>query len=80
MNPSTKIHSLPRERITPFQKRALTILAGNSGLSAERVLDILLMDALLVHFIGRTTEHSGSQGMLTAEIARDVTCPQDQDP
>jgi len=58
MKIARKIHSLPRERITPFQKRALTLLTKDSGLSAERILDILLVEALLGHFMGRGMEIS----------------------
>ena len=75
MNPSMKIHPLPGERITLFQKRVLTILTGDSGLSAERILDILLMDALLVHFVGRSMGVSGAPDMSVAKTP-DVTRPQ----
>jgi hypothetical protein len=75
MKPSVKIHSLPAERITPFQKRALTLLTGDSGLPAEQILDILLMEALLGHYLGRSMEVPGAPDMSAART-HDVTCPQ----
>ncbi|MBU2841519.1 hypothetical protein A6M27_00720 [Acidithiobacillus thiooxidans] len=76
MKPPVKIHSLPAERITPFQKRVLTLLTGDSGLSAERILDILLMEALLGHFMGRGMENSGVPDISAARTP-DVIRPQD---
>lgn len=75
MNPSVKIQFLPGERITPFQKRALTLLIGDSGLSAEGMLDLLLMEALLTHCVDRSTEVSGAPDMSAART-HDITCPQ----
>ncbi|MBU2810914.1 hypothetical protein HF669_05875 [Acidithiobacillus thiooxidans] len=72
MKPSVKIHSLPAERITPFQKRALTLLIGDSGLSTEGILDILLMEALLGYCVDRNTEVSGAPDM-SATRTPDVT-------
>ncbi|MBU2841105.1 hypothetical protein HF670_16545 [Acidithiobacillus thiooxidans] len=75
MKPPVKIHSLPAEHITPFQKRALTLLTGDSGLSAERILDILLMEALLGHFMGRGMKISGAPD-ISAARDYDVIHPQ----
>ncbi|WP_075322002.1 hypothetical protein [Acidithiobacillus albertensis] len=75
MKIARKIHSLPRERITPFQKRALTLLTKDSGLSAERILDILLMEALLGYCVDRSTEVSGAPDMSAART-HDITRPQ----
>ncbi|MBU2743455.1 MULTISPECIES: hypothetical protein [Acidithiobacillus] len=74
MKIARKIHSLPGERITPFQKRALTLLTKDSGLSAERILDILLVEALLGHFMGRGMEISGTLD-LSATRTPDVNRP-----
>ena len=75
MKSSGKIHSLPGERITPFQKRALTLLTKDSGLSAERILDILLVEALLGYCVDRSTGVSGAPDMSAART-HDITRPQ----
>lgn len=76
MKPSVKIHSLPGESITPFQKRALTLLTGDSGLSTEEMLDILLMEALLIHCVDRSTEVSCAPD-ISAVRTPDVIRPQE---
>jgi len=75
MKIARKIHSLSGESITPFQKRVLTLLIGDSGLSAERMLDILLMEALLGYCVDRSTGVSGAPDMSAART-HDITRPQ----
>lgn len=48
MRPASNIRYLLEGRLTPFQKKLLAALAAESELSAERVLDMLLLDARLL--------------------------------